>query len=178
MMISTTEMTMAELLEAYPGAQRALFRNYHIGGCASCGFGSDETLAEVCRRNGHLDPEEVMERIRLSWEQDERMMISPREIKELLEGNGVEILDIRTREEYEAVRIEGAHFLDQALMQTVLAARPKDELLVILDHDGSRSPDAAAYFAGHGFTRIRCIRGGIDAWSVQIDPTLPRYTLE
>ena len=37
---------MAELLEAYPGAQRALFRNYHIGGCSSCGFRPDETLAE------------------------------------------------------------------------------------------------------------------------------------
>ena len=57
-------MTMAELLEAYPGAQRALFRNYHIGGCASCGFRSDETLAQVCHRNDGLDPEEVVESVR------------------------------------------------------------------------------------------------------------------
>ena len=49
---------MAALLEAYPGAQRALFRNYHIGGCSSCGFRPDETLADVCDRNGGLDPEE------------------------------------------------------------------------------------------------------------------------
>jgi len=63
-------------------------------------------------------------------------------------------------------------------MQEMLATRPKDDLLVILDHKGSRSLDAAAYFAGHGFTNIKCLRGGIDAWSVQVDPTLPRYTLE
>ncbi len=42
------------------------------------------------------------------------MMIAPREVKDLLESDGVEILDIRTREEYEAVRIEGARLLDQA----------------------------------------------------------------
>lgn len=169
---------MAELLGAYPGAQRALFRNYHIGGCASCGFRPDETLAEVCLRNEGLDPEEVLENIRLSWEQDERMMISPRELKDFLDGEGAEILDIRTREEYETVHVEGSQLLDQALMQQMLAARPKDKLLVILDHDGSRSLDAAAYFAGHGFTNIKCLRGGIDAWSVEVDPDLPRYTLE
>jgi rhodanese-related sulfurtransferase len=171
-------MTMAELLETYPGAQRALFRNYHIGGCASCGFRPDETLAEVCQRNDGLDPAEVLESVRLAWEQDERMMISPLEVKNLLETKGVEILDIRTREEYDAVRVEGAQFLDHARLQEVLATKPKEDLLVILDYDGSRSLDAAAYFAGHGFTNIKCLRGGIDAWSVQVDPNLPRYTLE
>jgi rhodanese-related sulfurtransferase len=171
-------MTMAELLEAYPGAQRALFRNYHIGGCASCGFRPDETLGDVCSRNGGLDPEDVLENVRSAWEQEERMMITPREVKALLESDGVEILDIRTREEYEVVHLEGARLLDQGLMQEMLATKPKDDLLVIIDHKGSRSLDAAAYFAGHGFTNIRCLRGGIDAWSVEVDPTLPRYTLE
>ncbi len=177
-MTSTADMTMAELLETYPGAQRALFRNYHVGGCASCGFRPDETLAEVCQRNDGLDPEEVLESVRRAWEQDERVMISPQEVKDLLETGGVELLDIRTREEYDAVHVEGAQFLDQGRLQEVLATKPKDDLLVILDHNGSRSLDAAAYFAGHGFTNIKCLRGGIDAWSVQVDSTLPRYTLE
>lgn len=169
---------MAELLETYPGAQRALFRNYHIGGCASCGFGPDESLAEVCARNDGLDPETVLESVRRAWEQDERMMISPQEVKELLEAKKVEILDVRTREEYEAVHVEGAQFLDQTLLQAVLVNKPKGDLLVILDHNGSRSLDAAAYFAGHGFANVKCLRGGIDAWSVEVDPSLPRYTLE
>lgn len=169
---------MAELLDTYPGAQRALFRNYHIGGCASCGFGPDETLAEVCARNDGLDPKTVLESVRRAWEQDEKMMISPQEVKELLDVKKVEILDIRTREEYEAVHVEGAQFLDQTLLQAILANKPKGDLLVILDHNGSRSLDAAAYFAGHGFTNVKCLRGGIDAWSVEVDPSLPRYTLE
>jgi rhodanese-related sulfurtransferase len=105
-------------------------------------------------------------------------MIAPQEVKELLEAKKVEILDIRTREEHEAVHVEGAQFLDQTLLQAILANKPKGDLLVILDHNGSRSLDAAAYFAGHGFTNVQCLRGGIDAWSVEVDPSLPRYTLE
>jgi rhodanese-related sulfurtransferase len=177
-MTSTADMTMAELLEAHPGAQRALFRNYHIGGCASCGFRSDETLAEVCKRNGGLDPEEVLKQVRSASEQEERLMIAPQELKDLLSSNGVDLLDIRTREEYEVAHLEGSQLLDQELMQEILASRPRERLLVIVDHQGSRSLDAAAYFAGHGFTNIKCLRGGIDAWSIHVDPTLPRYTLE
>src|SRR5262245_42682416 len=37
---------MSAVLESFPGAQRALFRRYHIGGCSSCGFRPDETLAQ------------------------------------------------------------------------------------------------------------------------------------
>ena len=177
-MTSTVDMTMGELLDAFPGAQRALFRNYHIGGCASCGFRPDETLAEVCSRNDGLDPEEVLETIRRASAEDESMMISPLEVKQSLDGNGVELLDIRTREEYEAVHIEGAQFLDHNLMQQILGSKPKESFLVFVDHKGARSLDAAAYFAGHGFTNIKCMRGGIDAWSVQVNPNLPRYTLE
>jgi rhodanese-related sulfurtransferase len=177
-MTATAEMTMAEVLEAYPGAQRALFKNYHIGGCASCGFRPEETLADVCNRNGGLDPESVLDNVRAASEQDERTMIAPWQAKQLLASGAADLLDIRSREEYEAVRLEGAQLLDQAMLQDMLARRPKDRLLVIVDHKGLRSLDAAAYFAGHGFTDVKCLRGGIDAWSTEVDPTLPRYTLE
>lgn len=171
-------MTMAGLLAAYPGAQRALFRAYHIGGCASCGFRPDETVAEVCQRNDNLDPAEVLETVRAAWEQDEAMMVSPAELKARLDAGAVEVLDIRAKEEREAVHIAGTRHFDQTLMRDVLASWPKDRFLVILDHTGARSLDAAAYFAGHGFTNVKCLRGGIDAWSEEIDPALPRYSLE
>ena len=37
--------------------------------------------------------------------------------------------------------------------------------------------DAAAYFAGHGFNGVRCLRGGIDAWAREVDPKMRRYKL-
>ena len=73
------QITMKELLERYPGAQRALFRRYHIGGCASCGFSPDETLAGVCARNENLDVDKVTEHILASDVADRAMQIEPRE---------------------------------------------------------------------------------------------------
>jgi hypothetical protein len=59
------ESSMREVLEHFPGAQRARFRRYHIGGCSSCGFSPNETLAQVCTRNGNLDTAEVLAHIYL-----------------------------------------------------------------------------------------------------------------
>ncbi len=42
---------------------------------------------------------------------------------------------------------------------------------------GQRSLDAASYFAGHGFTDLGSMTGGIEAWSLQVDPSVPRYEL-
>lgn len=177
-MTVTSEMTMAELLMAYPGAQRALFRQYHIGGCSSCGFRQDETVAEVCARNDGLDPDAVLETVRAAHEDDLKMLIEPTEARDRVAAGEAEILDLRTAEEYEAVHVEGSRHFNQPLMQEILGSWPKDRLLILLDHQGTRCLDAASYFAGHGLTNVKGLRGGIDAWSLEVDPSLPRYTLE
>ncbi len=177
-MIATSELTMAEVLATYPGAQRTLFRLYHIGGCASCGFRPDETLAEVCARNEGVDPDEALEKVQAGWEEDRKMLIEPTEARDRVVAGEADILDLRTAEEFEAVHVEGSRHFTQALMQEILGSRPKDRLLILLDHNGARSLDAAAYFSGHGLTNVKGLRGGIDAWSVEVDPALPRYTLE
>src|SRR5438105_6130385 len=78
------QITMGELLEQFPGAQRALFRKYHIGGCANCGFQPKETLAAGCARNENLDVEEVVEHILTSDAADRAMEIEPRELAECI----------------------------------------------------------------------------------------------
>ena len=172
-------ISMRELLEQFPGAQRALFRRYHIGGCSSCGFSPDETLAGVCARNENLDVDEVTEHILASDAADRAMQIEPGELSErLAAGETVHLLDIRTREEFDSVKLPGADLFTQEFMQEIMANWSRNNLLVIYDHRGARSMDAAAYFQGHGFEKIRSLRGGIDAWSAEVDPTLPRYHLE
>jgi rhodanese-related sulfurtransferase len=168
---------MQEVLEAYPGAQRALFRRYHIGGCASCGFQPTETLQQVCERNNNLNVSEVLDHIRTSHEQDAKLFIAPRELAPLREQNSVKLVDVRSREEYEAVHIDGSLLLSQPVMQEIMSKWPRSEAVVIIDHQGKTGLDAAAYFLGHGFENVRCLRGGIDAWSQEIDPQLPRYRL-
>jgi len=173
------QLTMRELLEQFPGAQRALFRRYHIGGCASCGFSPDETLAGVCARNENLNADEVIDHILASDAADRAMQIEPREVSErLADGETIHLLDIRTREEFDAVKLPGAQLFTQEFMQEILAHWSRTDLLVIYDHQGARSMDAAAYFQGHGFEKIKSLRGGIDAWSAEVDPKLARYHLE
>ena len=172
-------ITMRELELAYPGARRALFRKYHIGGCASCGFQPEETLAGVCARNEATPVDEAIEHILTSHEADQKMQVSPQELSGLrTSDSSLRLLDVRTREEYDAVHIEGSVLFGQNLMQEILGSWDKESTLVFIDHRGARSMDAAAYFVGHGFPNARSLRGGIDAWSEEVDPALPRYTLE
>ncbi len=182
--MSTTDtidpsVTMRELLVQFPGAQRALFRRYHIGGCSSCGFSPEETLAQVCARNENVPVEEAAAHILQSHESDRHNQIDPVDLAALLKSDPcTRLLDVRTREEFDAVHIEGATFFTQELMNEIVANWDHDGLLAIIDHKGMRSMDAAAYFAGHGFTNAKSVRGGMDAWSVEADPNLPRYELE
>jgi rhodanese-related sulfurtransferase len=172
-------ITMKELLVQFPCAQRALFRKYHIGGCSSCGFSPDETLAQVCARNENLNVDEAIEHIVASEEAERAMQIEPREVAErIARGEKVYLLDVRTREEYDAVKIDKSHLFTQELMQEIQSSWSRENLLVIYDHQGTRSMDAAAYFQGHAFDNVKSLRGGIEAWSIDVDPKLPRYHLE
>lgn len=174
----TPQTTMREVLETWPGAQRALFRRYHIGGCSSCGFQPTETLEQVCRRNNNLEIEEVLAHIKTSHEEDSKILISAGELAQLRAANrSLKLLDVRSREEWEAARIEGAVLLSQETMQEILNQWPRQDLLVIYDHQGKQALDAAAYFVGHGFQKARCLQGGIDAWSQEVDPQIRRYRL-
>jgi len=170
--------TMHEVLEVFPGAQRVLFRRYHIGGCSSCGFQPDETLAQICTRNGNLDVAEVLAHIQSSHEQDAKILISPKELAWLLQQDkSVKLVDVRSREEFEAVHIEGSVLLSQDVMRELMSTGSNTNPVVVVDHAGKNGLDAAAYFMGHGLQNVRCLRGGIDAWAQEADPKLRRYKL-
>jgi len=170
---------MGQVLAVYPGARRALFRKYHLGGCSSCGFAPDETLEQLCARNGDLSVGEVIAHIQSSHEADKQLEITPKDVAERrVRGEKIRLLDLRTREEWDAVRLDGAEFVTQDLIQRLMDKEGQEGLLVFYDHSGASSLDAAAYFAGHGFVNARYLRGGIDAWSVEVDPKVPRYKLE
>ena len=183
------ESTMGEVLTVFPGARRALFQKYHIGGCSGCGFSMDETLSDLCERNQRLNIDEVLTHIQKSHEIDAEIMIEPETLKELREANpSLKLLDVRTKEEFEATHIEGSIHMTaqvgsdtncvstaQDLLHQVVDNWDPDELFVIIDHQGQQAPDVATYFLGHGMKQARCLRGGIDAWSLEIDNSVPRY---
>ncbi len=169
---------MSAVLESFPGAQRALFRKYHIGGCSSCGFQPTETLAEVCARNGNLDVTEVLAHIQSSHELDAKVLISPKDLATLLQADKtVKLVDVRSREEFEAVKIAGSVLLSQDVMRELMASGSNTNPIVVIDHAGKNGLDAAAYFMGHGLQNVRCLLGGLDAWAQEVEPTMRRYKL-
>jgi rhodanese-related sulfurtransferase len=170
--------SMRDVLETFPGAQRALFRKYHIGGCSSCAFSPEETLEQLCVRNNNLNVDEVLAHLQRSHEEDAKILVDALDLARLRqEDPGLRLLDVRSREEFEAVHIEGSVLMSQPVIQEMLAKWPRDRAFVVVDHQGRHGLDAAAFFLGHGFEDVRCLQGGIDAWAQQVDKSLRRYTL-
>lgn len=169
---------MGTIIEALPGARRALFARYHLGGCQSCAFSMDETLEALCVRAEGLPPAEVLEHLLKSHEHDLTMLIDPADLRDALaSGDAPRLIDIRTREEHDAVAIPGSEFSTQELQQAVFAGEP-GAFVVLYDHSGKSVLDQVAWYRGHGLKRCFGLRGGIDAWSLEVDAKLPRYRLE
>ena len=169
---------MATLLGEYPGARRALFAKYHIGGCSSCAYRDDESLQEVCERN-EIEVVEAIDYIFKSHEVDAAMLISPKEVQSMLdEETAFFFLDTRTREEHEVVHIQGSELMTQERQQELFGIAKEDSVIVLYDHTGGRVLDTCSWFQGYGLKGTRGMIGGIDAWSKEVDSALPRYRLE
>jgi len=135
-------------------------------------------LAQVCERNGNLDVNEVLAHIQSSHEQDAKILISPEDLQEQMQSDkSVKLVDVRSREEFEAVNITGSVLLSQPVMQQLMASGSNTNAIVVIDHAGKNGLDAAAYFMGHGLKNVRCLRGGIDAWAQEVDTKMRRYKL-
>lgn len=89
-------------------------------------------------------------------------------------GEAVHVFDVRTPQERLIAKLPFAQHLDE-VGQKVLFALPKDAPIVFHCHHGGRSQQAADHFLTQGFTRVWNLSGGIDAWSQQVDPSVPRY---
>jgi rhodanese-related sulfurtransferase len=171
------ETKMGEIMEALPGARRALFARYHLGGCSSCAFSDTETLAELAAR-AEIDAEEVLDHLLASHVHDAEMLISPPDLKDRLDaGEKIILVDVRTREEHEAVTIAGSAFFTQESQQRFFSL-PPETVIVIYDHVGRSVLDQVAWFRGHAMKETYGLQGGIDAWSKEVDPSVQRYRLE
>jgi len=92
----------------------------------------------------------------------------------LTSGAAIELVDVRTEHERAIAVIPGSRLLDQAYHDALLL-RDRDTALVFQCHHGIRSQHAAEYFQRKGFRNLSNLQGGIDAWSVFVDTSVPRY---
>jgi monothiol glutaredoxin len=100
--------------------------------------------------------------------------MSVQELKEKLDSGEVVLVDVRGKDEIATASIEQAKAMNAELMDE-LEAMPKDTAMAFLCHTGNRSQVAAEHFRKLGFENVSNVAGGIDAWSKEIDSSIPLY---
>jgi rhodanese-related sulfurtransferase len=90
-------------------------------------------------------------------------------------GSTVVLLDVREHVELEIASVPSAVHVPMREIPTKLAEFDRDMPIVVMCHSGGRSRRVAEYLLGNGFSQVFNLRGGIDAWSTEIDPQVPRY---
>lgn len=164
----TGDSTMQEVLEAFPSAQRALFRKYHIGGCSSCGFQPTDKLESVLKSHDVQEPVgEVVAFIAESQQMDDRTKVDVAKLKGWLDAKeSMKLVDMRSPDETSYGILPGAMALTQDLVRQMHEEWPKNTKVVLYCQRGMRSADGAAYLAGHGFTDVWSLAGGVEAWTM------------
>jgi molybdopterin/thiamine biosynthesis adenylyltransferase/rhodanese-related sulfurtransferase/molybdopterin converting factor small subunit len=102
--------------------------------------------------------------------------ISVEELKRRMdEGRPLTLLDVRNPQEYEIARIPGAVLIPLHELQDRLGELDTAATLVVHCHHGPRSTQAVHFLRRMGFSRAVNLAGGIDAWSLDVDPSVPQY---
>jgi rhodanese-related sulfurtransferase len=90
-------------------------------------------------------------------------------------GDKFLLVDVREQWEYDACRIEGAKLIPMRTIPANLQALDGEEDVICYCHHGQRSLDVAAWLRSQGVESAQSLAGGIDRWSTEIDPNVPRY---
>jgi monothiol glutaredoxin len=99
--------------------------------------------------------------------------IAAKELKALLDSGRIQLFDVRPSAERAVASITQAKALEEA--RTDLLAMKRDSAIALHCHHGVRSRSAAEKLLREGFTNVYNLEGGIDAWSQEVDPSVPRY---
>jgi len=101
--------------------------------------------------------------------------VNPKELKAMLDSGKIEhFYDVRTDKERATAKLAGAKQLDDATMAAI-EGLSKDTPIAFHCHHGGRSRGAAEHFLKLGFKNVYNLAGGIEAWSRDVDPSIPRY---
>ena len=85
------------------------------------------------------------------------------------------LLDVREAWEMNVAAVAGSMAMPMAEVPDRLSELSRQESVAVICHSGVRSAAVAAWLLRQGFESVANIEGGIDAWSVQVDATIPRY---
>ena len=85
------------------------------------------------------------------------------------------LLDVREGWEYDTCHIEGSTLMPMQTIPGRIDDLDEDAEIVCICHHGARSMQVAAFLERQGFAKVTNLTGGIHAWALQVDGTMPRY---
>jgi rhodanese-related sulfurtransferase len=105
--------------------------------------------------------------------------IAPREVRQRMDaGEPIRLIDVREPAEYALTRIEGAELIPMGLVPSRLQhldAAVDEATLIVFCHHGVRSLNVTHWLREQGVAACQSMAGGIDRWSEEVDPAVPRY---
>ena len=102
--------------------------------------------------------------------------IIPRDVKQRLEnGEALLLVDVREPWEHQTAHIEGARLIPLREIPAHVDDIEDAGEVVLFCHHGMRSLDAAAWLRFQGIEKAKSLSGGIERWSTDVDPHVPRY---
>ena len=106
----------------------------------------------------------------------DNLEITPAGLKKKLDaGEKLLLIDVREPWEHQVCRIEGSRLIPMQTIPANLQSLDVEEPVVCYCHHGMRSLDVAVWLQKQGVESARSLAGGIDKWSAEIDPKVPRY---
>jgi adenylyltransferase/sulfurtransferase len=104
------------------------------------------------------------------------MQISTKEVNERVRrGDKLLLVDVREQWEYDLAKIPGAKLIPLGTLPANLNALLDADEVICYCHHGIRSLDAAVWLRQQGVASAKSMAGGIERWSVEVDPQVPRY---
>lgn len=101
--------------------------------------------------------------------------VTPTQLVALMTDGEPVLLDVREPAEWRIARLPGARLVPLSELAAAVSELDPSAETVVYCHHGTRSAYAAAHLRSLGFSRVRNLLGGIDRWSVEVDPSTPRY---
>ena len=172
------DTAMTEVNKVLPEVHTLLFKKFRIG-MPVAGYKPDETIFTVCEKHDKKIGEVLS---LLNQEAGGKLLplITPEELKSQIESGRTDLvlLDIREKWEHDIAKIEGATLITRDNCENVLTTTPKDREVVLIDWKGDRAPSFQKWLGERGFTNVKCLEGGIDAWSEKVNTHLARYDID
>ncbi len=171
--LTTENSPLHEIQAQYPNGYEFLERKYGLKPSAE---DKALTLKEFAETYGLPPPQILFAEIQMDSKLNGVKEVTASQAREWIENEKkLVILDVREDWEIEICSLPNYQKLTAELLDKTLGEMEKNAPILVYCHFGVRSMDAAMFLADRGFTNVASLRGGIDAWASQIDPSMKRY---